>query len=174
MTTPTAITKASLDLCVAARRRLVTDQGVVDSVGPPPGSTSAFDFWVFVRRCAVVVEGTSSVALILSLEGPWARPNPHNTARFPRLRCDIWADPTRSANGSHYADAEPRALAVFDAVDTVLHRTVGMDEVWGADSVADDPGWRVCGSSRVGFPEHLPVEDWEGGTMLVVSYGLVV
>jgi len=159
------------DLAVAAHRKLSTVPGVVSALASPVGSAPV-GVWLFVRKLQAVVEGTGKAAAVLREEGAWTRPNQHNTARFPRLSLEIYADCSReSLNGPPLRDdAESRARMVWEHFQTVLHRVDGFSEVWG--SASGDPGLRVWGSQLMSLPDVYEVSDWPEGVRLQCHYGL--
>ena len=163
---------ASTDLAVAAHRKLSAVPGVVGALGSSgPGAPAGV--WLFVRELQAVVEGSGKAAAVLREEGAWARPNQHNTARFPRLSVEVFADSSRDVNGAVLRkDAEPRARAVWEQFQLVLHRVDGFSEMWG--TALPDPGMRVWGSQLLALPELYPVSDWDGGVRLQAFYGLNV
>jgi hypothetical protein len=160
---------ATLDVALAARRFLAAIPACRAVLGPSGADTES-TVWLFTRSMSVVVEGTSRCAAVLSVAGPWARPNEHNTARFPRLQLEIFADPSRSGGAITTRDAEARAWAAWDPFDKVLHRPRGFSEMWGAKD--SDLGLRVWGSLRTSDPDTFPTPDWDGGQRLLVHYGL--
>ncbi len=172
MTGPLFALTAATDLAVAAHRRLSTVPGVVAALGSPV-SDSPGGVWLFVRELNALVEGSGKAAAVLREEGAWARPNQHNTARFPRLSVEIFADSTRDSTGAVLRrDAEARARVVWEQFQTELHRVDGFSEVWG--SSASDPGMRVWGSQLMSLPDVFGVNDWDGGVRLQCFYGLNV
>jgi hypothetical protein len=81
-----------------------------------------------------VVEGTSASAIVLSDFGAWDTPVPMATARFRRLRVDIWTDPLRDAYKNvteTSALTANRGTAVFNAVHFRLQRTDPDVVFWG-------------------------------------------
>lgn len=172
MTLPLFTLSASTDLALAARRKLASVPGVVGALGSFFASGSA-EVWLFVRELQVVVEGSGQAAAVLREDGAWARPNPHNTARFPRLSVEIYADCSRDANGAiARRDAEARARTVWGQFNSFLHRVDGFSEVWGSTST--DPGMRVWGSQLMSLPDVFDVPDWDGGKRLHGHFGLNV
>lgn len=170
MTGPGLPMLATYDLATAAHRMLTAVPGVTGALGSsaPP---SPVGVWLFVRELQVVVEGSGRAAAVLREEGAWARPNQHNTARFPRLSVEIFADATRDVNGAiARRDAEARARIVWERFQTVLNRTDGFSEIWGSNGA--DPGMRVWGSQLMSLPEVYDINDWDGGKRLQCHYGL--
>lgn len=170
MSTPLPSLSASSDLAVAAHRKLLAVPGVTDALGSS-GVGSPVGVWLFVRELQVVVEGTGKAAAVLREAGGWARPNLHNTARFPRLSLEIYADSSRDAAGAvARRDAESRARAAWESFQSVLHRVDAFAEVWG--KATGDSGMRVWGSQLMSLPDVYPVDDWDGGVRLQCHYGL--
>lgn len=174
--TATQIWRAETDLALAARRRLAAEPSLRGVLGPsPPGTVSTT--WLFPRELSVVVEGTGLAAAVLSIQSGWARPNAHNTAQFPRLIVEIYADSQRG-QGTEVVrwDAPARAWWARRAFRAVLHRPYGFVEVWGADAGAapPDPGQRVWGSQELVEPDMESLPDWPGGVVLRLEYGLNV
>ena len=81
-----------------------------------------------------VMEGTSAAALVCADFGGWEVPVQMSTARYRRLRVDIWIDPQRDA-GLNVAESSSvtanRGLAVFSAVHFRLQRTDPDAVFWG-------------------------------------------
>lgn len=172
MTGPVEL-RASTDLAVAVHRMLMAVPGVVDALGSSDGPDFA-GVWLFVRELQVVVEGSGKAAAVIREEGAWARPNDHNTARFPRLSLEIFADSTRDPVTGRVVtrDAEPRARAVWERFNPIFHRVTGFSEIWG--STDTDPGMRVWGSRLMSLPDVYDISDWDGGKRLQCHYGLSV
>jgi hypothetical protein len=170
MTLP-LVASATVDVALAARRRLAAVEAVRAVLGPVGGGSEA-STWLFHDEFGVVVEGSSSTAAVVSVAGAWARPNSHNTARFPRLRLELIADASRDAGLIVRRDAESRLWAAWEPFDTELHRPMGFDETWGR--VDTDRGLRVWGSQLLSHPDVLDVADFDGGKKLICHYGLSV
>lgn len=162
---------ASEDPALALRRRLAASQACLAVLGPQPRG-AADPVWLFLRELAAVIEGSGQAGALVATDGPWSRPNQHNTARFPRVRLEIHADPTRENGVITQRDAESRAFHVWEPFDDELHRVTGFSELWGVQE--GDPGLRVWGAQRLSYPEVFSVQDWEGGARLVCYYGLNV
>lgn len=162
---------ASLDVALAARRHLASLPAIRAVLGPT-GADSEGLTWLFSSSLAVLVEGSGRAGAVLSIAGAWARPNSHNTARFPRLQLEIFADPSRSSGNIVRRDAEARAWFAWEPFNLELHRTDGFAETWGALGL--DPGLRVWGSTLLSHPDMFDTPDWDGGCRLLVYYGLCV
>lgn len=121
---------------------------------------------IFQYRTWANIEGSSGTCVVLSNEGGWAGANLHNTLRFPRLTCTVWADPIRDA-GSNVTDPGEvmrRVFAVYRVVDKYLHRTGG-DEVYFGQL-------RVISSIRLTEPIISAVSDGDGLVRCLTSYAL--
>lgn len=82
----------------------------------------------------VTVEGTSQAAVVLGDFGGWGLPPQLGTARFRRLRVDVWVDPARDANRNiteSSAMTTNRGLSVFAAMQFHLQRTDPDVQLWG-------------------------------------------
>jgi hypothetical protein len=81
-----------------------------------------------------VMEGTSAAAVVCADFGGWEVPVPGTSARYPRLRTDIWLDPQRDASMNVTESSSVtanRGLAVFNALQFRLHRLDPDAVVWG-------------------------------------------
>lgn len=166
------VASASVDVALAVRRHLAALESVRAVLGATGGSSEA-STWLFTSELACVVEGTSSVAAVVSVAGSWARPNAHNTAQFPRVKLELFADATRDGSGLVVRrDAEARAWAAWEPFNRDLHRPIGFEDFWGRTDT--DSGLRVHGSLLLSHPDVYDVPDWDGGKRLVCHYGLSV
>lgn len=183
----TTILPAAVDLAVACQRRLVSEPAIRTVLGPLRSDSSINPIeqcWLFTRNLAVavdgqqsIVEGTGSVAAVITVDGSWSRANDYNTQKFPMLQLDIYADASRDIDGAiTKLDAYPWAYNAWLAFDAVLHWTTGDIQWWGStlDSGGSDPGVRVTGSSRATDPHDIGLSQWYGGVHLNSSYGLCV
>jgi len=170
VTAPT-VWSAVTDVALAARRHLVSCSPIREALGTGNAADPEAT-WLFTRELGVVVEGSGLAAAELAVAGGWTRPNSHNTAHFPRLIVDIYADSSRDLVSQQVTrpDAVPRAWVVWAAFERELHRPYGFTEVWGA--IGTDPGLRVWGSHSLVVPDVFPVQDWAGGVRLRAEYGL--
>ena len=100
------------------------------------------------------MEGSSAAAVVLSDFGAWDAPPQGGTARFRRLRVDIWVDPLRDASANVQETSSitaNRGMAVFNAVQFRLQRTDPDTVLWG-DLVTN-------GCQLLTEPQFLPVQD---------------
>lgn len=93
--------------------------------------------WLFSDTFAgalATIEGTSAAALVCGDAGGWGVPVPMATARFRRLRLDVWVDPLRD-DGSNSLETSSlttnRGNAVFAAAQFALQRTDSDAVFWG-------------------------------------------
>lgn len=164
-------------LSLAARNYLASQPSVTSLVG----SDSTWGPWIFEDRPRLIVENTGKCLIVVTKDGSWASANDYNTARFPRLIIDIWADPTRNADGSlRKEDAKAKIEAVYKAVDKCLHLVNkslpgGISVMWGTSAqVANRTGIRIDASTRSGEPEYSPTFGNEGGYMGRVVYNVSI
>ncbi len=148
------------DYVLGARRWLASQAPVRAALG----SDSTFDTWIFQSKLYVTVEGSQSVACVLSAGGNWTTPNVYNTAHFPRLRVELFADPDRDGAGNAVSSSTWSKLsAAFDAIDPYLH-WMGREQMWG--------DVRVIKSKRLGELDYSPINDGDGGGYGLVYYAL--
>lgn len=162
-------------LAYAARNLLVQKSSVTallgsDELGP----------WIFVNQPEATIENTGEVMVVIYTEGGWGA-NDHNTARFPVLIVDIWADPTRhSDNSVRRKDADLKIEEVYLAIDKFLHlvnksQPGGSAVVWGtASEIANKTGVRIVESARQNEPSLSPAFDNEGALMGRVRYNVQI
>lgn len=113
------------------------------------------------------VKGTQSAALVLADFGGWEVAPPLGSARFRRLRADIWIDPARDGNGNvaeTSAITTNRGLAVFSALQFRLQRKDGDAVTWG-DLV-------TCGCQLLVDITFAPVPDGDWMQRGTAFYGV--
>jgi hypothetical protein len=146
--------------------------------------------WVFDSKPYGKLEGSQSSLIVINEAGNWQPRNEHNSQTFPRLRVDIWSDPTRNENGSvKVHDADDKILDIRKILDRHLHLrhnsittedpdwwgTPGSSHFWGtAEQVANKTGTLVIGSSELGGPDLVNVTETEGARMGTLFYGVSV
>ena len=121
----------SVDGLVAATQAyLASKTDITDLLGDTDG-----DPWIFQRTLAKRLEGTSEAAIVVAYAGQSSSPNRHNTDLFCKLSIAIWVDVNRDSGGNSTdptgAEAESRALEIWNAVDGYLHRVSGGVQQWG-------------------------------------------
>jgi hypothetical protein len=117
------------DVTLFVRRQLAATPAITSLLGTGgawPGP------WLWRWQPRVSVEGTGKRAVVISRPRPWAVPSRFHTTSFDLVQVDVFADPTRDANGKPLKeDAEERALAVCDEVRKVMHVPRGAEIEWG-------------------------------------------
>ncbi len=137
-----------------AQRQLAATDEVVEMVG----ASESWPVWVFQWRLREKVEGTGGRGVVLSRPRPWAIPNAWNTAEFPQLQVDVYADVTRDTDGRALKDdAEARALELSAVIRRVLHVPQGGQMSWGND----DGTVRVVSSVAGADPQIIRVPGTE-------------
>jgi hypothetical protein len=126
-----------------------------------PSVLAVVDTRLYRHRLPVVIEHTGMAAAVLSQAGAWTSANRHNSARFPKLRLEIYQDSSENAH-----NAESRAHDTWLPFDRILHIPRGIDEMWGEV--------RVIACNRVGDAEIFPVNDAETSALLVCDYQLTL
>jgi len=106
--------------------------------GTDPIAANAGRPWLFsdttTSGVLARVEGTGQAALVLADFGGWEVPPPLGSARFRRLRADVWIDPVRDGSGNATESSSlttNRGLAVFAAVQARLQRKDPDTVLWG-------------------------------------------
>jgi hypothetical protein len=179
-------------LALAARNMLVQLPEVKQLIAERKigrGTALFNDGWVFADKPYTTIENYSNRALIVVTEsGGWTTPNPHNTARFPRLYVDIWASPTRNADGSvKEQDADDLIREVMAAISPYLHLVHGSVPTdwpeffgkpgdfifWGnAEEMAAHDCPLILGSERQTEPVFSDVADGEGVRMATYVFNV--
>lgn len=164
-------------LAYAARNFLAQQSSVTSLLG----DDALWDTWIFVDAPQALVEKSQTCLIVITEENGWANANDYNTARFPRLQLDIWADPTRNADGSvQKKDAKLKIEAVYNAVDKYLHLVdnslpSGAFHKWGtAAQIANGTAKRIVSSKRSGEPSYSATFDNTGGYMARLYYNVEV
>lgn len=154
-----------MDLTIAARRELAATNSVTTLLGSSP----EWDTWIWRWRPYVSIEGTGECGVVLSVRGGWASPNRHNTAQFPRLQVEVYADVDRNtALNPSTRTAQEKAQEVCEAIDKVFHIPQGGEVKWGNGT--DD--LRIVGSLRLNEPDIVDVPDGDGMVRATVNYGV--
>lgn len=113
------------------------------------------------------VDGSGLVKLAVQAMGSWY--TCESSARFPRLRIVVAADPSRTGGQKVSENAHDRALAVYKAVDDILHRTTRETVVWGGPD-----GVLVLGSNRANEPSFVERPDASDTALMTCSYNLKI
>lgn len=121
---------------------------------------------IFQYRTWATIEGSSTTCAVLSSDGGWAGANLYNTLRFPRLTCNIWADPMRDPgrNVTDSGEVMRRCFAVYKVFDKYLHRTGGPEVYFGT--------LRIISSVRLTEPTILVVPDGDGLVRCQTTYAI--
>jgi hypothetical protein len=135
-----------------------------------PNSGFAGKPWLFSdtnQGVLKVMEGSSASAVVCGDFGGWAVPPQLGTARYRRLRVDIWTDPLRDAQSNVTETSSltaNRGLAVFAAVQFRLQRTDPDAVLWGD----------LCtnGCQLLTEPEFQPVADGDWLLRGTAYYGV--
>lgn len=157
----------ALDLVTATRRELAAHSSVTALLG----SDARFSTWIFRWRPYVSIEGTGEASIVVSSRAGWSTANRHNTAKFPRLQIEIYADLARN-NDLNPAGrtAEDLARQVFEAVDKVLHRVDSNNIQWGNT----DGKLRIHSSVRSQEPTVEDVPNGDGLVRSLVFYDVAI
>jgi hypothetical protein len=181
------VTRLTLDL----RNLLVQTPEVLDYLEAKIiGRGQAFtDGWIFDSVPYTTIEKKSHQALIvITQDGTWQAPNEHNNMRFVRVLVDVWASPTRKADGSVQThDADYLIEEIMKSLWPYLH-TVNMDvapdapvvlgqpgkpRIWGtAAQIEARTGSLVLASQSLGEPQFSDVRDGNGARMGRYAFGV--
>lgn len=162
MTTPVT----AEDIVGATVKWLLTKSSVTSAVGMFTVSGKQVPGIFQYRLWAGQFEGASSSAIVITNEGGWATPNPHNTMRFPRVVLNVWCDPLRDDghNATNLPEVQRRAMWVFEQADKYLHIPGGDTMIWGET--------RVISSVRLVEPVLYTVPDGDGIVRLQAYYAV--
>lgn len=144
----------------AAVRYVNTLTAVTSLLGTYPVSSphNAGKPFVFNTDILYPLEGTGAVALVFEDQGTYSAAAALQTPLFFRLGVSIWADPARDAAGNSTEGAGKtiaRGKAVWQVLNTYLHRTTGDPQMWGDVRTATCQllaGPRFFGATDVGVP----------------------
>lgn len=129
--------------------------------------------WIFQRTHNAptsyrIVEGTGKACIVVSDRSSWAGPNQHNTARFPALLVEVFADCSRNTKGAVAADdADRRCKQVFNSVDPLFHDAANRDHEWPL-------GIRVISSLRWAELSIDDVPDGDGSVRGTAIYSVAL
>lgn len=99
-------------------RYLATQTELTDLLG----SDEKFSAWIFQQRLYCQVEASTTSAVVVSPAGQWSGMNDYNTARFPRLRVEVFSDPQRDyAKNVTLDDTWAKINAIFEVLVKLLH-----------------------------------------------------
>lgn len=121
--------------------------------------------WIFDSKLSTRIENSQRCAIVISYAGGSDTPIPGNSASFPAIVVDIWADPTRDADHSVIVDdAKTKCFTIHEAVKKALHLPNSQGIVFDET--------RITSSELLGEPELNPVIDGNGAKMLRARYGI--
>lgn len=162
------MTDIAKDVQIAIQEHPAVQQLVASGV---IGSDAAWvNGWIFDSDLQVVLENTQKCAIVVSYGGSWQAPPDSNTVRFPSVRVDIWADPTRDEDHSvKLNDAAAKCFAIYDAIFPLLHRP-NRDTDSGGSILLN--GTRVTALESLAEPELSRVDNGNGARMLRGRFGL--
>ena len=184
-------------LTLAVRNTIVLIPGVQDLVatGAVGRSNNWLDGWVFDSKPWATIERYSHKAMVVVADdGTWMSPNSGNTNRFPAIYVDVWASPTRNADGSvNKEDADELIESVMDAIIPVFH-TPNVDVpgrsgdpfiahlgapgsarfLGSAEDIAERTGVRMLYGEMQGEPAFSDVLDGNGARMGRYRFGLSI
>jgi hypothetical protein len=180
-------------LTVALRNFLIQTPEVQNlvSVGTIGSGVHWPSGWVFADMSYATIEKYSAKAMIVLTEsGNYNPMNTYNTMAFPRVLLDIWASPTRDANGSPVKDdADNIAENVFSAIKPYVHIVhpavhslsptfmgpVGSPIQWGtAAEIASQTGVFIGGCTYTNGPAYSTVIGGNGVMMARYTLGVQV
>jgi hypothetical protein len=142
------------------------------------GKSKNWDTWVFDTKPFGRIENSQQCSVVVFETGTWSSPNEHNTARFPILTVDIWADPSRGPGGDVLRyDADTKIEAVHDVVKQAFHlmqnSSKGSTRTWGtAGQEAEKSGVPIFSSKFLSGPDYSDIEDTSGGRMSRYTYAI--
>ncbi len=150
------------------------------------GSSKTFDSWIWADKPLGKIEGAGKLlparsALVVISEGlQWTTPNEHNTSRVPRVYVDVWADPTRNADGDiMIPDADLKIERIHSVISNYLHLVDNGDRkgrpiCWGTKTEMDSfTGSLITGSTRASEPAYADVAGGNGARMAAVTYNII-
>lgn len=163
-------------LAYAARNFLIQQTSVTDLLGKDELNQPM----IYANQPEATIENTGSAMVVISVVDGWGA-NDHNTARFPILTVDIWADPTRNIDLSvKRKDADLKIEKVFLAMDKFLHMMNnslpgGASVMWGtATELTNRQGTRITSSIRQDEPTIRPAIDDQGAMVGTIRYAVSI
>lgn len=157
-------------VALAAWRELVaTKSAELITAGVHTTTDPDWGVWVFRGRPEYSIDGTNKCSVVIAQRRGWTTPNRHNTARFPQLQVEVFADLTRDAvSAPDRRTAEDRAMDVFHVLDTVFHRPGERGMSWGNG----DGRLFVISSARSTEPRVEDVPETDGNVRLTADYDI--
>lgn len=170
-------------LSVAARNLVIQDTELLalGLLGGDVGATPVWPVWVWADEPQRRIENSQKCAIVFTEGQPWTSRNEHNTAYFPTLVMDIWADPTRNSDRSvKRYDADDKIVTIARSINRLLHTVnnsvpsespawmgaPGMPRIWGtADEISTRTGLLVVSSLQSSGPDFNDMANNDGGRM---------
>jgi hypothetical protein len=165
-----AVPDPTPDLVTAAWRELTTTRSA-ELLAAGVGTDTDWGIWVFAWRIEEIgaITGTNRCAVLLSSVRSWGSPNRHNTARFPQLQVEIYADLTRDAvNAPDQRIPQRRAEDVWKVIDPVFHRPGRRGQQLGSG----DGTLFVVSTLRGSEPRIEDIPESDGSVRLTVDYNV--
>lgn len=142
--------------------------------------SAKWDTWIFDENpVGSKIENTSKCLIVLTEGDAWSGANEHNTEWFPTLRVDVWADPSRTENGTVKTfDAKSKIERIARVVDRHFHRVHpwerGEPLIWGtAEEISSKTGVVINTSKRAtGSIIYSPIRDTDGAWMGRITYNI--
>lgn len=130
--------------------------------------------WIFQETIGVRMQGASTLtpgfpitSLVVFNAGTWGSPTPGQTADYPKLGIEIWADPPRDPKGQVTSPNDARLAAdwLYKTIDFYMNRTAR-----GVVMFGDVYTWD---STRLGTITYLPPVPSDDHTIMgTVYYGI--
>lgn len=159
----------AIDVVRAARNYLAQQASVLTVLG----SDSTWDTFLFQDLLLTKIESSGKVACVLKQKGSWASSNTHNTARFPRLITEFWADPDRDSKHNVVTplSGKDKIRAAHEVIDSFLNNMSGQAQWW--PSFGGAGACRIVASKRVeGDLDWFEVPDGDGVVTGTISYAI--
>lgn len=165
------------ELSLGARNLLAQDEELRGMLA----RSVKWDTWIFDENpVGSKIENTSKCLIVITEGDAWTGANEHNTAWFPTLDVDVWADPTRNEDNKSVKlfDAKTKIERIVRQVDKSLHRLSahnrGLPMIWGtAEEIDSKTGVVVATSLRAsGNIIYSPIRDTDGAWMGRVTYNI--
>jgi hypothetical protein len=127
--------------------------------------------WVFegapgvrMTKASTLTPGSPITCIVVFNAGTWGAPNPGQTADFPKIGIEIWADPPRDEEGQVTRPQDARVAAdwLYKVVDYYMNRTAR-----GVVMFGDVYTWD---SNRLGSIAYLPTVPADDHTIMGTVY----
>lgn len=131
------------------------------------GTSTTWTTWLWRWKPYVELKNSGACAIVISIRSGLSA-NAHNTARFPRIQFEVFADVDRTLGKPTGRFAEEKCLHVCEEVDKVFHVPQGGVILWGDGSAGGS--MRIAGSLREVDPEPADVPDGDGLVRALAMY----